>query len=147
MPKNILKDFNHNNLESRKQTTPKVKHGEFSSLMQGKIPSNVEFAAALSQAMKDNSDKDGTDLAYRKAAKEFEKETLAIMWNIMASTVEVDPLFGGGGAEELFRSELNTHRVHDAYASQDSKLVEDIYKSLKRREKAHDKGKLSEGGN
>ncbi|MDF2965152.1 MAG: hypothetical protein K0Q51_540 [Rickettsiaceae bacterium] len=146
MPKNILDKFNINHFSPKAQINMMLKKGEIGSLLSGeKTPVNTDFSSAISKMIKDNNDQVGTDLAYKKVAKEFEKETLAIMWNIMASTVEVDPLFGGGKSEELFRSELIRNMVHEAYSKGESKIAENIYKSLKRREALDDEKRIPEG--
>jgi hypothetical protein len=96
------------------------------------------FQEALSDINQDVSDNDGTDLAYRNIAHKFETESLGIMWNSAFETVEVDPLFGGGKAEETFKSYLVQSFVDEAYATQKSKIQEAIYNKLKRKEQDYD---------
>ena len=108
-------------------------------------PENGDFATFLSEVEKGNSGKDGTDLACKKTAQEFLRETGAVLWNTIFEQVEVDPLFGGGIGEEILRSELVHHMVQDAYASPKTKLFKDIEKSLKRKEELNDRESTKEG--
>ncbi len=49
-----------------------------------------------------------TRQAIRKSAQDFESTTMGQMLQLMSDTVEVDPDFGGGHGEEMFRQMLTT---------------------------------------
>ncbi|MEI6559601.1 MAG: rod-binding protein [Rhodospirillaceae bacterium] len=49
-----------------------------------------------------------TRAAIHKSASEFESSTLGQLLGFITQNVEVDPVFGGGHGEEMFRDMMNT---------------------------------------
>jgi Rod binding domain-containing protein len=118
-------------------TPNKPTSSDLSEITSGYSPQQLNnFSAALSQALKQNGGKDGTDLAYKKLAKDFETEFLSVMWNIMSQTVETEnSLLGGGLGEETFKPSLVGNQVREAYAAHESGISQAIYKALKKEER------------
>jgi peptidoglycan hydrolase FlgJ len=73
------------------------------------ISAPMDTTAALARATAPTAPRlaRGADMsAVKKAADEFEGMFLSQMLGHMFDSVEVDPLFGGGHGEEMFRSML-----------------------------------------
>lgn len=95
---------------------------------------DTDFQAVLKRNNMLNNHKVGTDFAYKKLAQEFVAEIYSELWKEMNASIEVDSLFGGGFAEEMFRSNLVGLMVHKAYDDLSTPQSQAIYKSLKKKQ-------------
>lgn len=102
-----------------------------------------EIASSLSAPRNDGAgltapgndlDKNGTDLALKKVAADFEKQVLGVMWNIAFSTVDRE--FQGGLGEELFHKELVNEMVKLSNTGEMGDIAESIYRDLKAKDVA-----------
>ncbi len=93
-----------------------ISKGVISKVGEVETSGNKEFAAALDEvaappALKlklSNRTEPETRAAIHKSAIEFETATMGQMLSFMTQEVGVDPNFGGGHAEEMFRGMLNS---------------------------------------
>lgn len=89
---------------------------------------------AGSSSTRNDFDKNGTDLALKKIAGDFEKQILGIMWNLAFSTVDRE--FQGGLGEELFHKELVNEMVKLSNTGEMGDIAESVYRDLKAKEVA-----------
>lgn len=67
-----------------------------------------------------------------KAAKEFEALFMAQMFAQMRKTVPVNPMFGGGKGEEIFRDLLDQQVAQDMVEQKSFGLAEQLYRQFSR---------------
>ena len=91
---------------------------------------NLGFEEKLAQNL-GYSDKDGTNLAQKKAAAEYEIVYESFMYNQQFSTVPVDSLMGGGVGEEMFRSQLVDAMIKKTRMNNPGKIAQAIYEKIK----------------
>ena len=87
----------------------------------------------------------GTDIAYKNIAAEFEIAFESFMYNLQFSTVEVDPLMGGGIGEEVFRSQLVDSMIQKMREDNPGNIAKAIYNKIKKDDSSNNnKGRISE---
>lgn len=74
------------------------------------------------------NDKNGTDIALKRIASEYNKQIHAIMWNMIFNPP--DKKYEGGMGEKIFSQELVMELVKDS-TSEDSPLATAMYEELK----------------
>lgn len=81
-----------------------------------------------------------TDTKLRRAANDFETQFVSQMLTPMFDTVEVDPMFGGGHGEEMFRSLLVNEYGKQMTTRGGFGIADSVYRELLRAQEASTHG-------
>jgi len=68
----------------------------------------------------------------RKVAQDFESFFISSMLETMSSGLDVDPMFGGGSAEEVFRSLLNQEYARTFAQAGGIGVADAVYREMMR---------------
>jgi hypothetical protein len=103
------------------------KNKAFAQKLQNKMKHSEKFAE-LTNPKKEN----GTDIAYKQTAAEFEIAFESFMYNLQFNTIDVDPLMGGGIGEEVFRSQLVDAMIRERRKDNPGNIAKQIYEKIKK---------------
>jgi stalled ribosome rescue protein Dom34 len=96
-----------------------------------KFKQRIDQSEKLHQATKPKIE-NGTDIAYKQTAAEFEIAFESFMYNLQFNTVEVDSLTGGGIGEEVFRSQLVDSMIREMRSDNPGHIAKQIYEKIKK---------------
>ena len=110
-----------------------IKHSakKQNNLFAQKVKNHIEQADRIQKLNQPKID-NGTDIAYKKTAAEFEIAFESFMYNLQFSTVDVDPLMGGGIGEEIFRSQLVDSMISKMRENNPGEIAQTIYNKIRR---------------
>lgn len=72
----------------------------------------------------------------RKVAQEFESFFISSLLETMSSGLEVDPMFGGGSGEQVYRSLLNQEYARTFAEAGGIGVADSVYRELMRAQEA-----------
>lgn len=72
------------------------------------------------------------ELRARKVAEDFEGFFISMMLETMSSGIEVDPMFGGGQGEQVYRSLLNTEYARTFAKAGGIGVADSVYREILR---------------
>lgn len=110
-----------------KQLQYDAARGSFSSRVKTQLAEQIDRAGRVND-LRDR--KNGTDLALKELAIEYEEQIYGIMWNMVYSAGERE--YQGGLGEEIFHKELVTEMLKFTNTGQMGQIAQSIYDDMKR---------------
>jgi len=92
----------------------------------GAVPHGADYAKGASEG----------DAKAREIAQEFEAFFISTMLETMSSSLEVDPVFGGGHGEQVYRSMLNDEYGRTFARAGGIGIADSVYREIMRLQEA-----------